>query len=590
MSVREKLSPRIYTYLAICAAFFFYLFCFEPFGANIFAFIFAVPIYIAAKFRKISFKKWLLTTAVLIYLVWGVLLIWLRHVYPPAGFAAALLLPAAVAFFVWIWFAILYKLAPDSKENFIVRYSKILALAGLWVFLEWLRSWIFTGFPWLLLAHSQWRMSAIIYSASFGGVWIVSFIIIMFNMGLAEYIFRIYLNVSDRLKAPILSERRVITPRLCPEFYLAFAFVLTSVVAHITEVSKPQPDAKKIRVGMIQPMFEGVLKWDKDLAVENFSVVKNLTASLKNARVDVAILPEAVTPGSFILSASDSPMDDYFASLAHSIKAPILTGSMACFLDTSNDENSYSQNCAFSISEKSGRVKDAYYAKRKLVPFGEYVPFWISFAIQNIMPFKDIKRGETFQPLPIEIAGENYKAGVMICYEDIFPSLGLDVAGAGADFFFVCTNDSWYGREGGAWQHAAHSALQAVSLGRPLLRSSISGLSCVFDSFGRMTQNVTLRNSDKKIYSGANSEKVEDVLDLTNDLGIALNPYTLKTLKPSPMLDDNGSIYFRGAAYADIYISKSATGTFYARHGNWFAYLSMGLMFLPLFFKGSKNS
>lgn len=77
----------------------------------------------------------------------------------------------------------------DDPAKRLLRYGGI---AGAWVCLEWLRAHMFTGFPWLLLAHSQWRRPAAIQTAEFGGVWIVSFIVIFFNLAAAEYIWRLY--------------------------------------------------------------------------------------------------------------------------------------------------------------------------------------------------------------------------------------------------------------------------------------------------------------------------------------------------------------------------------------------------------------
>ena len=163
----------------------------------------------------------------------------------------------------------------------------------------------------------------------------------------------------------------------------------------------------------------------------------------------------------------------------------------------------------------------------------------------------------------------------MICYEDIFPQLGREAAANGADMLFVCTNDSWYGREAGAWQHAAHSALQAVATRKPLLRSSNNGLSAVFDQYGRMRPSFVLRDSDGNVWD-ASTPSPAPTLDLTDARGRPVDERTLRPKRPTPMVNDDGSIYFRGAGYSDAVFYKNFDGktTLYVKYGDWFAALS----------------
>ena len=113
---------------------------------------------------------------------------------------AVFLLPLVVGGgFVFPWFPIIRILLPNLGDSLISRLFSQLGIAGFWVALEWLRSWIFTGFPWLLLAHSQWMRPAAVQTAEFGGVWIVSFGIVFFNLAIAEYIYRIYVRQKFKI-------------------------------------------------------------------------------------------------------------------------------------------------------------------------------------------------------------------------------------------------------------------------------------------------------------------------------------------------------------------------------------------------------
>jgi apolipoprotein N-acyltransferase len=106
----------------------------------------------------------------------------------------------------------------------------------------------------------------------------------------------------------------------------------------------------------------------------------------------------------------------------------------------------------------------------------------------------------------------------LICYEDIFPSLCLDVARKGVDLFFVTTNDAWFGEEGCAKQHAAHSVLRAVETQRPFIRCGNAGWSGWIDSNGY--QREVLKDENGSIYCARAT---------TMNLVLSLNPQQEKS-------------------------------------------------------------
>ncbi len=534
----------------------------------------------ALKRRK---KIWLVSTFAGSWLAWVAILIWLRHVYPPAGYFAVILLPLIIGGgFIFPWFAILPKLLPRLEDSPFYRLFSLLGISGVWVALEWLRSWIFTGFPWLLLAHSQWMRPAAIQMAEFGGSWIVSFCLVFFNLAIAEYIYRMY----ARQKFKIASRFEKIPPvsKFSPEFYLAVLMAISGVWLYILNLPRTENERVEFRVGMIQPDFAGILKWNDSLAAQNIDTVIRLTKGLQCACVDVILWPEAATPPRYPIIGTPQ-IKSIIEDLSKTLNTPLIIGNMAYSF-----EEKTAQNGAFAIDPKRG-LNPNFYAKRKLVPFGEYVPAWCGF-LGKVVPVGNMKPGSNNMPLDVEIKGKPYKVGAMICYEDIFPELGREIAANGADMLYVCTNDSWYGREGGAWQHAAHSALQAVATRKPLLRSSNNGLSTVFDQYGRMSVCTTLTDGQQKAWQGNPGTHPAPALDIRNEFGRQIDSRTLRPKRASPMLDENSSIYFRGAGYSDVVFYKNFDGvkTFYVRHGNWFAYLCIILAFLTIASKYRKKA
>ena len=515
---------------------------------------------IAKKFAPIK-RAYLLASLAMSYAAWAWLLIWLRHVYPPAGWAAALALPLPIAvLFMFPWFAALPVVLPSSEESAISRIAKMAGLAGLWVALEWARSWFLTGFPWLPLGNSQWTRAAVMQSASWGGVWILSFTLVFFNLAIAEYLYKLYAIQRAKIKKLPLNYSK-----LTPEFYLALLLVMAGVWTYIAQMPREENARPLFKAGLVQPDFAGILKWSDELASENLKVISALSGALKAAGADVLLWPEAATPPRFPINCE--PMKSWVELLSKKLQLPILTGNMFYDFQTRT-----AQNGAFFISETCG-LSPEYYAKTHLVPFGEYVPKPFGF-LGKVVPVGDMSAGSEIKPFPAKIKGAQYKMGAMICYEDVFPEIGRKMAKNGADIIFVCTNDSWYGTEAGAWQHASHSAIQAAATRKIILRSSNNGLSAVFDQYGRMMPVSVVRDADGKAWRGKGEYAAP--LDIRNEFGRKLDGQTLKPQKCQPMLDERQSIYFRGCGVADAVAYENFKGeSFYVRHGDWVVWASI---------------
>jgi apolipoprotein N-acyltransferase len=212
-------------------------------------------------------------------------------------------------------------------------------------------------------------------------------------------------------------------------------------------------------------------------------------------------------------------------------KAPMLVGADAIERPASGRETYY--NAAFVIDPQVG-LQTAYYAKRKLVQFGEYVPLRPIFGwIGKFVPVgdDDFTPGTDSAPLVVPMERGAASFGVLICYEDLFPALARSEVRSGADALAVVTNDAWYGEGAAAFQHAAHSVLRAVETRRPVLRCGNAGWSGWIDEFG-----------------------------------------TIRTF----MKDSDGSIYFRGVSMAAVTRDQRWVGrnSFYVDHGDWFVAVS----------------
>ena len=143
---------------------------------------------------------------------------------------------------------------------------------------------------------------------------------------------------------------------------------------------------------------------------------------------------------------------------------------------------------AAALIDPKGRVA-ALYDKRRLVPFGEYVPF------RHLIPFADAIAG----PIDFSPADGNRlftlphygHLQMLICYETLFPGTVV-LPGPRPDMLVNLTNDAWFGHTPGPWQHLAQARMRAVEEGIPMVRVANTGISAVFDGAGRTLGHIDL--------------------------------------------------------------------------------------------------
>ncbi len=280
----------------------------------------------------------------------------------------------------------------------------------------------------------------------------------------------------------------------------------------------------KLRVGICQPYL--LDKWKTEKVHQHKAILKKQTMLLAAMKPDLIVWPEASTPYALNLDRQ------WVEELSRQSGIPIFLGAVI-----REEQNSY--NAVARVLPDKG-FDPIWYAKRTLVPFGEYVPFpfrWIPGLRRLVGPVGNFTSGEFFQPLDLPKKGKEVVFGPLICYEDIFPGLARDAVRGGGDILFVTTNDAWFGEEGCAEQHAAHSVLRAVEVGRPVLRCGNAGWSGWIDPLG----------------------------------------YQREVLE-----DETGSVYFEGAGVVEV-STWASRETFYLKFGDFFAQGCAAITFLILF-------
>ncbi len=489
---------------------------FPPYRAPEFAYAMLVPgIYWA--YTRPRFKVFAGTLLAAQAVAWTIVLGWLHHV----TWGGLLLLGPFVGAWVGTWFlAAWWTLPRIIGRPTLTRLFVVLGLAGAWVLIEWTRTWLLGGFPWLPLAASQWERGSILQIAAYTGAYGVSFVLVMMNLGFGAYAHRLF-----REGATGLNKRS-------QEFFLALFLLLACVCVHLVEsMNRGGFNRSLARIAFVQPYIPQDVKWDPARAPAILEVLSQTTLEAAKTRPDLIVWPEAVTP---LAVRGDETARAFVEALVKRANVPLLLGSIA--IENPNTPREQGFNGAFLVTPEGGLAK-SYYAKRKLVPFGEFVPLrpllgWLDKFVP--LPW-DFAAGEDSAPMLLTLRGQPVVFGPLICYEDVYPHLARESTLGGAAVLAVLTNNGWFGEGGAAYQHAAHSVLRAVETRRPVLRCGNGGWSGWIDEFG------AVRNS---------------------------------------LANEAGSIYYRGTRVIEVsrdarWIDRHSA---YTRYGDWFVLVAATLV------------
>jgi apolipoprotein N-acyltransferase len=335
--------------------------------------------------------------------------------------------------------------------------ERLAAVAACWTLAEWLRSWIFSGFPWLSVGYAQTQAPLAGY-APLGGVFLVGLAIALAAALLAY-------------TAPALRSGRRGSAALA-----ASAFAATWIGgAALRAIDWSRPAGDPLAVSLVQGNIEQDLKFDPKFREQTLAVYADLVAQAKGRLI---VLPESALP----MFADEVPVD-YVARLRAAAQAHHGDLMLGLFLfeprAAGEDEDHY-----FNSVVSVGTAPTQTYRKRHLVPFGETIPAkpivgWFIRRVLHI-PLADQTPGPARQA-PFEVAGE--RVAVNICYEDAF---GGELARAlpEATLLVNVTNDAWYGRSLAAEQHEQIAAMRAVETARPMLRATNTGITSIIDHRG----------------------------------------------------------------------------------------------------------
>jgi apolipoprotein N-acyltransferase len=327
-----------------------------------------------------------------------------------------------------------------------------------WVATEVGRTYLLTGFPWVLLGYSQASVLPVAQLASLTGVYGLSGLVAAVSAGLA--VFALEQSAVKRLSAV-----------MAPIAIVAIVAVWGSARVARSELTRT---GDAIRIGLIQGNVNQDEKWDADKAGAIFSDYLRMTEAAIAQGAQAVAWPEASTPFFF---EEDRLSSDRVREIARRSAVSILVGSDQ--LERGVQPRLY--NAAFAVGPDGSTA--AVYRKMHLVPFGEYVPLprLFFFAAPLVEAVGSFSRGEEMVLLPLN----GHRVSTAICYEVVYPRLVRRSVEAGSELLTTITNDAWFGRSSAPYQHFVQASMRAIENGRYLVRAANTGISGVVDPYGR---------------------------------------------------------------------------------------------------------
>ncbi|AZO71911.1 MULTISPECIES: apolipoprotein N-acyltransferase [unclassified Mesorhizobium] len=346
--------------------------------------------------------------------------------------------------------------------------GRIAALAFGFSLAEWLRDFLFTGFPWNAVGYAAMPVPLLMQSVSVTG---------MIGMNaLAVFVFS--------LPALVAARRHL-------KLGLALFVILVAAdvgFGYFRLAAPAEPAARAIDVRIVQPAVDLSEKWDASVRDRIFATLMGISAKAPDeghARPQLILWPETSVPFLFTerpdaLTALGDMLTDGQMLIAGVVREEGGAGTAG----------SRYYNSVVAINDK-GEMVDAV-DKVHLVPFGEYLPFeglFERFGIgQLVAGPMNFAAGNERHPIAVP---NGLSAAPFICYEVIFPDL-VAVDAASSELIVNVTNDAWFGDTPGPYQHFRQAQIRAVENGLPLLRAANNGISAVVDSRGRIVDALAV--------------------------------------------------------------------------------------------------
>ncbi len=364
----------------------------------------------------------------------------------------------------------------------------LLAEPLLWIGAEYIRGTILSGFPWNPLAASQYRNPALLHAAAWAGSGLVSGLIVTVNAGIASFAYRLWRDVFRRGRNT--SRFKIRSAELAIAL-IAVCLCWMQGISAIREDVRASRTQPKLRAALIHPDIPCIFEKDDDSVREANEALLRYTSFAAGASPAICLWPETSLPGYY---PYDKEAFDLLVSALDALHgSPLLVGTVELRYGEAEKADGNRPYDIYNSAYLFGKGVRAFYRKQHLVPFGEFIP------LESKIPFLKKLAPAGFSctagdgPCVFKldpVATNAASAGVLICFEDVFPYLARRAVNAGADLLITLANDAWFDGSCESEQHLAQAVLRCAENHRPMLRCTNRGVSAFIDRNGRVIRRI----------------------------------------------------------------------------------------------------
>ncbi len=418
---------------------------------------------------------------------YGVLYYWFTELYPMdfAGFTPSQGL--AIVIICWVGLALLQSLG-TAFIGWLFRLTKVrkrwlwpLMLASCWTLLEYAQTLTWAGVPFFRLALSQCGERCMIQGASLLGSLFIGFIIAFSNACLSLG----YIHECEKAK-----EKGGALFRFRPNVAAAVGISVIAInyICGFFTLLNYDYSGTEIIAAAIQGNISSTEKWKSGSVYDTCTLYCDLTREACHGEkiCDIVLWPETAIN---VNIETNPVLSRQISDTAVECGCYIGVGTFSKELNDGGELEEYN---ALYLFCPDGSISDEHYFKRRLVPFGEFIP--MASVIEKVLPLlagmnlksNDLTPGEGTNLISCEYG----RLGGLICFDSIYETLALDSVRDGAELILLSTNDSWYGSSAAVYQHNRHAILRAVETGRYVVRSANTGISSIITPTGAVKNSL----------------------------------------------------------------------------------------------------
>jgi apolipoprotein N-acyltransferase len=379
----------------------------------------------------------------------------------------AVLLVGAVIGVLWVPFGVAAWKLLRPPVTWPRALAALVVVPSCWLLSEWLRSWQALGGPWAVFGVSQWQHPAVLALAAVGGVWLISFALVLANVAIVLAIGALPRVFTTPVRPPIAVLGAAAALACVGAGPLAFALTPASTAV------------RQATVAMVQPGIIGNAVKRVD-ASERLTAQLSRSGELSGVKPDLIVWGESSTAVDLTLPENHDQLQQ-LEVLAREDGADLLVSQDAIVPGKGHEK--------WSVLVGPAGIKGIY-IKTRLVPFGEYIPFR-----QQLGWLTKISRAAASNMIPgtgahllhaTDQAGRPLSIGVLVCFESAFPDMSRVDTDLGAQLIVYQSSTSTFQGTWGPDQHASLSAVRAAETGRPAVQAALTGVTAAFDARGRL--------------------------------------------------------------------------------------------------------